>query len=108
MKKEGYSVGRTAARTLMKKAGIECKQRRRFCVTTQSKHVLPIAENILNREFSVRLPNCVWVTDMTYLWTQEGWLYVAAVLDLFSLEYQVFKRIRTWIVNFRYPLLAYV
>jgi len=84
LQKEGFSVGRAAARTLMKKAGIECKQRRRFCVTTQSKHTLPVAENILNRDFSVRLPNCVWVADISYLWTQEGWLYVAAVLDLFS------------------------
>ena len=84
LKKEGCYVGRTAARTLMKKAGVECKQRRRFRVTTQSKHALPFAENILNREFSVSLPNRVWVTDITYLWTLEGWLYVAGVLDLFS------------------------
>lgn len=57
-------MGRTAARTLMKKAGVECKQRRRFRVTTQNKHTLPVAENILNREFSVSLPDRVWVTDI--------------------------------------------
>lgn len=84
LQKQGYAIGRTAARTLMRKANIECKQRRRYRVTTQSKHRLPIAENILNRAFSVNLPNRVWVADMTYLWTLEGWLYIAAVLDLFS------------------------
>jgi putative transposase len=81
---KGYEVGRYQARTLMRKAGVVCKQRRQYKVTTQSKHKLPVAENILNREFTVAAPNRVWVADMTYLWTQEGWLYLAAVLDLFS------------------------
>lgn len=81
---KGYAVGRYAARTLMRKAGLECKQRRRYRITTDSGHKLPIADNILNREFSVMTPNQVWVTDITYLWTVEGWVYVAAVLDLFS------------------------
>lgn len=80
----GYKVGVYAARTLMKKAGIECKQRRRYQVTTQSSHALPVAQNILNRQFEVEAPNRVWVADITYIWTLEGWLYVAAVLDLFS------------------------
>jgi putative transposase len=79
-----YQVGRYAARTLMRKAGVECKQRRRYCVTTQSQHHLALAENILNWEFSVNEPDRAWVADMTYLWTLEGWLYIAAVLDLFS------------------------
>ncbi len=81
---QGHKIGRTAARTLMHKAEIKCKQRRHYRVTTQSKQAFPIAENILNRSFSVSTPNRVWVTDITYLWTLEGWLYVAAVLDLFS------------------------
>lgn len=81
---KGYKVGVYAARTLMKKAGIECKQRRRYQVTTDSRHTLPLAENILSRQFDVEVPNRVWVGDITYIWTLEGWLYVAAVLDLFS------------------------
>ena len=81
---KGYAVGRYQARTLMRKAGVECKQRRRYKVTTDSRHKMPVADNVLNREFSVTAPNRVWVADITYLWTQEGWLYLAAVLDLFS------------------------
>jgi putative transposase len=81
---KGYQVGRYAARTLMRKANVECKQRRRYRVTTNSAHCLAVAENVLNREFIVAAPNWAWVTDITYLWTLEGWLYIAAVLDLFS------------------------
>ena len=81
---KGYNIGVYAAQTLMKKAGVECKQRRRYRVTTDSLHRLPVAENVLNREFQVEAPNRAWVGDITYLWTKEGWLYVAAVLDLFS------------------------
>lgn len=84
LKAKGLNVGRYKARSLMKEMGLECKQRRRFTVTTQSKHHFPIAENKLNRVFNVNQPNRVWVADITYLWTQEGWLYLAAVLDLFS------------------------
>jgi putative transposase len=84
LKAKGYQVGRYQARTLMRKAGIECKQRRRYRITTNSRHRLPVAENILNREFTAVAPNQKWVSDITYLWTQEGWIYLAAVLDLFS------------------------
>lgn len=81
---KGHKIGRYAARTLMRKAGIECKQRRRYRVTTQSKHDFVVANNVLNREFSVSTPNHVWLADITYLWTLEGWLYIAVLLDLFS------------------------
>lgn len=81
---KGYEVGRYKVRRLMKQAGIVCKQRKVFRVTTDSNHSLPVAGNVLNREFTVSAPNHVWVTDITYLHTLEGWLYVAAVLDLFS------------------------
>lgn len=84
LQNKGYAVCRYAVRTLMRKAGIECKQRRRYRVTTQSKHGLAVAKNILKREFQVASPNRVWVADITYLWTLEGWLYIAAVVDLFS------------------------
>lgn len=81
---KGYQVGVYAARTLMSKAGIECKQRRRYRVTTDSRHKLPVAENVLNRQFAAPAPNRIWLADMTYLWTLEGWLYIAVVLDSFS------------------------
>lgn len=84
LKNLGYNVGRYKARGLMREAGIECKQRRRYKITTQSDHELKVAKNLLNREFTVPEPNRVWVTDITYISTFEGWLYVAAVLDLFS------------------------
>src|SRR5260221_13904907 len=80
----GYAVGRYQARSLMRQAGVECIQRRRYRVTTQSNPALPVAKNVLNREFSVSMPNRVWVADITYLRTQEGWLYLAAVVDLYS------------------------
>ena len=57
---------------------------KRFVVTTDSNHVLPVAENLLDREFSVVTPNARWSADITYIWTSEGWLYLAVVLDLFS------------------------
>jgi putative transposase len=84
LKAKGYAVGRYQARSLMKTLGLRCRQRRAFKVTTDSRHVLPIAENHLNRQFRVERPNGVWVTDITYIPTQEGWLFLAAVLDLFS------------------------
>ena len=84
LKAKGYAVGRYQARTLMRQAGIQCKQRRRYRITTQSSHNLPIAGNILNRDFSANRVNQKWVADITFLWTGEGWLYLAAVLDLFS------------------------
>lgn len=65
LKQKGHAVGRYKARTLMRKAGISCKQRRRYKVTTDSQHAHPIAENHLNRQFQVRIPNRVWVTDIS-------------------------------------------
>ena len=79
-----YKIGRYKVRSLMRKIGIECTQRRRYKVTTQSDTQLPVAENILNRAFAVAKPNEVWLADITYLWTYEGWLYLAAVLDACS------------------------
>ena len=64
--------------------GIRAKQQRKFVMTTDSKHDLPVAENVLGREFSVDEPNRVWSSDITYIPTDEGWLYLAGVLDLCS------------------------
>ena len=69
---------------LMRVNGIVAVQKRRFRVTTNSKHDYPVWPNLLNRNFIVARPNSIWVTDITYIWTFEGWLYLAAVLDLFS------------------------
>ncbi len=80
----GHHVGRYKARSLMREAGLVCKQRRRFRVTTNVNPALTVAENKLDRKFIVDKPNCVWVADITFLSTKEGWLYLAAVLDLFS------------------------
>ena len=84
LQEKGYPVGRYQARSLMRKGKIHCKQRRRFKVTTQNNPTLAVAENKLNRAFTVRQLNRVWAADITYLWTQEGWLYLSVVLDLCS------------------------
>ena len=84
LRSRGYDVGRYRARTLMKKAGVTVKHSRKFRATTDSKHNLPVAPNLLERNFQVDRPNTVWCSDITYLWTMEGWLYLATVIDLFS------------------------
>ncbi len=69
---------------LMKVHGIIAKTKKKFKATTNSKHNLPIAENLLNQDFAAEKPNTVWVSDITYIWTLEGWLYLAVILDLYS------------------------
>lgn len=84
LKMKGFKVGRYRVRTLMKKHDLVVKQKLRFKKTTDSQHQNPIAENVLDRQFEVTKPNEVWTTDITYLWTNQGWLYIAIVVDLFS------------------------
>jgi transposase InsO family protein len=82
---EGYQVGRYKVRRLMKDAGVSVKRRSpRKPQTTESRHGYGVAPNVLNREFDVAEPNEAWAGDITYLWTQEGWLYLAVLLDLYS------------------------
>lgn len=69
---------------LMREAGISARVKRRFVRTTDSNHSLPVAANVLDRRFEVTGPNAVWVADITYIPTREGWVYLAAVEDLFS------------------------
>ena len=76
------SRGRVAR--LMSANGIRSKVAKKFKATTNSKHNLPVADNLLNREFSAKAPNEKWVSDITYVATQEGWLYLAGVMDLFG------------------------
>jgi transposase InsO family protein len=68
----------------MREEGLEGQRKRRFRVTTDSRHSHPVAANELNRNFTASAPNKIWVTDITYIWTREGWMYLAAILDLFS------------------------
>ena len=68
----------------MPEHGIKSKMWRKFRVTTNSRRRYPVATNALNRQFAVTAANCVWVSGITYLWTNEGWLYLAGCLDLHS------------------------
>lgn len=91
----GFSCGRAKAATLMKISNIAAKQKRKFKVTTDSKHSLPVAPNLLNREFDVKEPDQVYASDITYIWTSEGWLYLAVIIDLFS------RQVVGWSMNSR-------
>jgi putative transposase len=84
LRANGRCVGKKRVERLMRGEGICARRKRRFRRTTDSNHPDPIAPNILERNFDVDLPNTAWVTDVTYVWTGEGWLYLAAILDLFS------------------------
>jgi putative transposase len=79
----------------MRKNNIKAKTKKRFKVTTHSKHTHPIAENLLGQDFTAQRPDQVWASDITYLWTREGWLYLAVILDLFS------RRIVGWSLSHR-------
>jgi len=81
---EGEICSRGRVERLMSANGIRAKVRRKFVATTDSRHDLPVADNVLGREFSVEEPDRVWVSDITYIPTDEGWLYMAGVLDLCS------------------------
>jgi transposase InsO family protein len=82
----GVKVGICRIKRIRNRLGIRCKQKRKFKATTYSKHGLPVAENILNQQFHVTAPNKVWVSDITYIPTDEGWLYLAGHKDLFTHE----------------------
>jgi transposase InsO family protein len=82
----GVQVGICRIRRIRTKLGIRCKQKRKFKATTYSNHNLPVAENLLNQQFQVSEPNTVWLSDITYVPTDEGWLYLAGHKDLFTHE----------------------
>ena len=83
---DGFVAGRDRIARLRRELGIRCRQKRKFKATTNSNHNLPVAENLLNQTFTANAPNEVWVTDITYIPTGEGWLYLAGVKDLFTCE----------------------
>lgn len=84
LKGQGEKCSKSTVERLMRENGIRSKVRRKFRVTTDSNHKLPVAPNLVQRDFSAAAPNKLWVTDITYLWTMEGWLYLAAIIDVFS------------------------
>ena len=91
----GYPVSRSKTRKLMREAGVKARQRRKYKVTTNSDHQQPVFENLVNREFDVAEPDQVYAADVTYVWTQEGWLYLAVVIDLCS------RRVVGWSMSSR-------
>jgi transposase InsO family protein len=82
--KRGVTLGRALIRSLMKKRNLVSRAAKKRKTTTDSNHGLPVADNLLNRNFSVTAPNKIWVCDFTYIHTGEGWLYLAVVIDLYS------------------------
>jgi transposase InsO family protein len=84
LKARGLRTGRHQVRRLMKEQGLKARWKRKFVHTTDSRHGLPVAENLLDRQFNPAAPDQAWVADITYIRTDRGWLYVAAVLDLYS------------------------
>ena len=86
LRARGFRVGKTRVERLMREHGMRARHKRRYKATTDSKHGLPVAPNIVERNFSPEAPNRLWSADLTYLWTDEGWLYLAVVIDLFNRE----------------------
>jgi transposase InsO family protein len=91
---QGHEVGRHRVARLMREQGLRARRKRRLQCTTDSRHG-PVAANVLDRQFTVAAPDTVWVSDITYLWTREGWLYLVVILDLFS------RRVIGWALHDR-------
>ena len=93
--KQGHRVGKHRIARLMRAEGIRAKTVKQWRATTQSHHRFPVTTNTLNRQFAVAQPNRVWAGDLTYVWTTEGWLYLAVLLDLYS------RRVIGWAMGAR-------
>ena len=96
LRAEGVVCNHKRVARLMRLEGIYGRRKRRKVVTTDSKHNYPIAPNLLNRQFQAEAPNEKWVADITYIPTREGWLYLAAVMDLYS------RKIVGWSMSHHY------
>ncbi len=92
---QGFAVGRRRIARLMRENGMHARQKRRFKRTTDSHHAFPIAPNIIAQDFAATGPNQKWGADISYIWTREGWLYLAVVIDLFA------RRVVGWAVSDR-------
>ena len=95
LRERGQRIARKRVARLMRAAGLRARARRRFRSTTDSQHAMAIKGNLLARRFAVSAPNRSWVSDITYIWTLEGWLYLAIVMDLFS------RRVVGWALSKR-------
>jgi putative transposase len=84
LRAQGHRVGKHRGARLMRHDGLRAKAITKWHATTQSSHQFQVAANQLNRQFTVAAPNQVWAVDLTYIWTMEGWLYLAVLLDLYS------------------------
>ena len=91
----GLAVGRRRVARLMRENGLKARQKRRFKRTTDSLHAFPVAPNLLDQDFTATEPNQKWGADISYVWTREGWLYLAVVIDLFA------RRVVGWEVSDR-------
>ena len=91
----GLTVSRSRTARLMRENGLKARQKRRFKRTTDSHHAFPVAANLIDQDFSADRPNQKWNADISYVWTSEGWLYLAVVLDLFA------RRVVGWVVSDR-------
>jgi len=92
---QGLRVGRRRTARLMRENDLRARQPRRFKRTTDSLHAFPVAPNLLDQDFAAERPNQKWGADLSYIWTQEGWLYLAVVIDLFA------RRVVGWAVSDR-------
>ena len=92
---EGHTVSRDRVARLMRENNLRGRRKRRFRNTTDSDHTHPVAPNVLERQFTTKQPNAAWVGDVTYIWTMEGWLYLAVILDLYS------RRVVGWAMSNR-------
>ena len=98
LRQNGFAIGRFKTRRLMRDLGLRAKAPRRYKVTTDSRHSFQVAPNVLDRQFDVPVANTVWTADISYVWTLEGWLYLAVVMDLYSRQivgWAMDKRMKT-------------
>jgi putative transposase len=95
LQEEGLATGRRRTARLMSQNGLKARQKRRFKRTTDSHHDFPVAPNLLKQDFTAQRPDQKWGADISYVWTREGWLYLAVVIDLFA------RRIVGWAVSDR-------
>ena len=96
LNKSGFSIGETRTRTIMRKLGLKCTQRQSYKSTTNSNHSNRISANVLDQQFNPNKPNQVWSTDITYLPTRQGWVYLAIVMGLHSRK--IVERMTTTLV----------
>jgi putative transposase len=90
----GYTISQKTVARMMKEMGLKATPKEKYVVTTDSNHDLNIYPNLVNRQFTVKEPNQVWVSDITYIWTLEGWVYLSSIMDLFS------RKIVSWSLGF--------